>query len=398
MNQTKNAFHKQYFDNFLKNSIQLIIDSRKITKNTNQKLTFIEDMNDNNNKSLFFEDLSFDTLNSFNHSKQLKKYHTIDFYGYQNNLPKLLLERWKFSFIEENKFKSELYIKKKLLSLIRSIYLITIILPCNKIKKMNNIIIDFQSYQNFKGDNFSLEPKEFIHISNNNLNNIEITVEYLTFEQISNYFNEKVNNKKTNKKKSNRNIRYFTMFGKKQSFEVINFELEEPNLNDDYGSKRNLRKLSYDEESKNEKNEDINKNRKVLFKSYDELELIESENEFEYDNTRNENFSNYENLNSNINEENDKCFKEEQFKRMSRYKTSDTIDLQSSNSNFEQETYDNPFELYINQENKKEKCTKNNVYINVRNKFFELKEKIIISKNEGFNIQKLYCLINDIHF
>ena len=69
-----------------------------------------------------------------------------------------------------------------------------------------------------------------------------------------------------------------------------------------------------------------------------------------------------------------------------------------SNSNFEQETYDNPFELYINQENKKEKCTKNNVYINVRNKFFELKEKIIISKNEGFNIQKLYCLINDIHF
>lgn len=72
MNQTKNDLHKIYFDNFLKNSIQLIIDSRKITKNTNQKLTFIEDMNDNNNKSLFFEDLSFDTLNSFNHSKQSK--------------------------------------------------------------------------------------------------------------------------------------------------------------------------------------------------------------------------------------------------------------------------------------------------------------------------------------
>jgi len=92
---------------------------------------------------------------------------------------------------------------------------------------------------------------------------------------------------------------------------------------------------------------------------------------------------------------------------MSRFKTSDTIDLNSSNSNIENNNVNNSFELniisdeiknenYYKKINSKEKNSKE-IYRNVRNKFFELKDKIVISKNEGFNINKLYTLINELH-
>jgi hypothetical protein len=92
---------------------------------------------------------------------------------------------------------------------------------------------------------------------------------------------------------------------------------------------------------------------------------------------------------------------------MSRFKTSDTIDLNSSNSNIENNNVNNSFELnIISDEIKNENCYKKinskeknskEIYRNVRNKFFELKDKIVISKNEGFNINKLYTLINELH-
>ncbi len=46
---------------------------------------------------------------------------------------------------------------------------------------------------------------------------------------------------------------------------------------------------------------------------------------------------------------------------------------------------------------KLKKINSKEIYRNVRNKFFELKDKILISRNEGFNINKLYTLINELH-
>ena len=429
-NNSISSIYRKSFEDFVKNSIRLIINSRK-KNNSNQirTLSFTTDIIDNqiDNSSFLFEDLSFDSISTITNSKIMSKNHTIDFYLIKNNIPKLLIERWNFSFYEENNFKSEIYVQKKLVSLIRTIYSITRILPANKLKNMDNFIIDFQSYQKYKGEKFTLEQKELIHIFNKKINHIDLTVEYLTNEQIENYFNQKddIKFKKVTKKKSNRNVRFYSIsFGKKKSFEILNFEEEKPILNEDYFSIKNYRKLSYDEETKKEKTPK-NKNKKVMYKSFDlndDLELIESEDndDLNYDITEeNENESRssiYKNLRAkNINEENNKSSSSgtkssnyvNQFKRMSRFKTSDTIDSNSSNSNLENNNENYSFELNIvsdemKNENvyKKIKLKKNNskeIYRNVRNKFFELKDKIEISRNEGFNINKLYTLINELH-
>ena len=172
---------------------------------------------------------------------------------------------------------------------------------------------------------------------------------------------------------------------------------------------KNYRKLSYDEETKKEKSPK-NKNKKVMYKSFDlndDLELIESEDndDLNYNITEeNENESRssiYKNLRAkNINEENNKSSSSgtkssnyvNQFKRMSRFKTSDTIDSNSSNSNLENNNENYSFELnIISDEMKNEnvyktiklkKINSKEIYRNVRNKFFELKDKILISRNE----------------
>ena len=429
-NNSISSIYRKSFEDFLKNSIRLIINSRK-KNNSNEirTLSFTTDIIENqiNNSSFLFEDLSFDSISTITNSKIISKNHTIDFYISKNNFPKLLIERWNFSFYEENNFKSEIYAKKKLVSLIRSIYSITRILPGNKLKNMDNIIIDFQSYQNYKGENFTLEQKELIHIFNKKINHIDLTVEYLSNEQIENYFKKKedIKFKKLIKKKSNRNVRFYSIsFGKKKSYEILNFEDEKPILNEDYFSIKNHRKLSYDEETKKENNKK-NKNKKVMYKSFDlndDLELIESEDndDLNYNITEeNENESRssiYKNLRAkNINEENNKSSSSgtkssnyvNQCKRMSRFITSDSIELNSSNSNIENNNVNNSFELNIvsdeiKNENVSDKIKVKNknskeIYKNVRNKFFELKDKIMISRNEGFNINKLYTLINELH-
>ena len=424
------SIYRKSFEEFLKNSIRLIINSRK-KNNSNQirTLSFTTDIIDNqiDNSSFLFEDLSFDSISTITNSKIMSKNQTIDFYLIKNNIPKLLIERWNFSFYEENNFKSEIYVQKKLVSLIRTIYSITRILPANKLKNMDNFIIDFQSYQKYKGEKFTLEQKELIHIFNKKINHIDLTVEYLTNEEIENYFNQKddIKFKKVTKKKSNRNVRFYSIsFGKKKSYEILNFEEEKPILDEDYFSIKNYRKLSYDEETKKEKSPK-NKNKKVMYKSFDlndDLELIESEDndDLNYNITEeNENESRssiYKNLRAkNINEENNKSSSSgtkssnyvNQFKRMSRFKTSDTIDSNSSNSNLENNNENYSFELnIISDEMKNEnvyktiklkKINSKEIYRNVRNKFFELKDKILISRNEGFNINKLYTLINELH-
>ena len=429
-NNSISSIYRKSFEEFLKNSIRLIINSRK-KNNSNQirTLSFTTDIIDNqiDNSSFLFEDLSFDSISTITNSKIMSKNHTIDFYLIKNNIPKLLIERWNFSFYEENNFKSEIYVQKKLVSLIRTIYSITRILPANKLKNMDNFIIDFQSYQKYKGEKFTLEQKELIHIFNKKINHIDLTVEYLTNEEIENYFNQKddIKFKKVTKKKSNRNVRFYSIsFGKKKSYEILNFEEEKPILDEDYFSIKNYRKLSYDEETKKEKSPK-NKNKKVMYKSFDlndDLELIESEDndDLNYNITEeNENESRssiYKNLRAkNINEENNKSSSSgtkssnyvNQFKRMSRFKTSDTIDSNSSNSNLENNNENYSFELnIISDEMKNEnvyktiklkKINSKEIYRNVRNKFFELKDKILISRNEGFNINKLYTLINELH-
>ncbi len=189
-NISLSSVYRKSFEDFLKNSIRLIINSRKkdFNQNINRTLSFKTDLNDNqiNNSSFSFEDLSFDSLSTIINSKSVSKQHIIDFFCIKNNKNKLLIERWNFSFNENNNYINEFYLNKKLISLFRSIYIMTRILPCNKIKNMNNIIIDFQSYQNFTKTNFLFEPKELIHISNKKLNNLNITVEYLTIKQIEN--------------------------------------------------------------------------------------------------------------------------------------------------------------------------------------------------------------------
>jgi len=414
--------YRKSFEDFLRNSIRLIINSRKkdLNQNINRTLSFETDLNDNqiNNSLVLFEDLSFDSLSTITNSKSISisKQHIIDFFGIDNNKNKLLLERWNFNFNENNNYENEFYFKKKLVFLFRSIYVITRILPCNKIKNMNNIIIDFQSYQNFKKTNFIFEPKELIHISNKKLNNINITVEYITINQIENYFNQI--EKKINKQKPI--ISDSLSFKKTNSFEILNFQEENPKLIENNFSKKNIRKLSYDEEIKKDYNIKNKENKKKMYLSFDldnDLELIESEDNVILNlniTEENETLSSiYKNLRAkNINEENSsgtKSSKENiQNKRVSHYRTADTIDSNSSLYNFVNENdVNNTFDLNINSEknnnenlivNKKNIINEQGnikIYKNVRLKYFELKEKIFITKQ--FNINKLFSLINDNH-
>ena len=281
---------------------------------------------------------------------------------------------------------------------------------------MNNIIIDFQSYQNFKKTNFMFEPKELIHISNKKLNNINITVEYITINQIENYFNQI--EKKINKQKPI--ISDSLSFKKTNSFEILNFQEENPKLIENNFSKKNIRKLSYDEEIKKDYNIKNKENKKKMYLSFDldnDLELIESEDNVILNlniTEENETLSSiYKNLRAkNINEENSsgtKSSKENiQNKRVSHYRTADTIDSNSSLYNFVNENdVNNTFDLNINSEknnnenlivNKKNIINEQGnikIYKNVRLKYFELKEKIFITKQ--FNINKLFSLINDNH-
>ena len=416
--------YRKSFEDFLRNSIRLIINSRKkdLNQNINRTLSFETDLNDNqiNNSLVLFEDLSFDSLSTITNSKSISisKQHIIDFFGIDNNKNKLLLERWNFNFNENNNYENEFYFKKKLVFLFRSIYVITRILPCNKIKNMNNIIIDFQSYQNFKKTNFIFEPKELIHISNKKLNNINITVEYITINQIENYFNQI--EKKINKQKPI--ISDSLSFKKTNSFEILNFQEENPKLIENNFSKKNIRKLSYDEEIKKDYNIKNKENKKKMYLSFDldnDLELIESEDNVNLNlniTEENETLSSiYKNLKAkNINEDNNsdtKSSKENiQNKRVSRYRTADTIDSNSSIYNLETENdVNNNFDLNIISENNNNEnliINKKNIinekgsieiYKNVRKKYFELKENIMISQNEGININKLFFLINENH-
>ena len=423
-NISLSSVYRKSFEDFLKNSIRLIINSRKkdFNQNINRTLSFKTDLNDNqiNNSLVLFEDLSFDSLSTITNSKSISisKQHIIDFFGIDNNKNKLLLERWNFNFNENNNYENEFYFKKKLVFLFRSIYVITRILPCNKIKNMNNIIIDFQSYQNFKKTNFIFEPKELIHISNKKLNNINITVEYITINQIENYFNQI--EKKINKQKPI--ISDSLSFKKTNSFEILNFQEENPKLIENNFSKKNIRKLSYDEEIKKDYNIKNKENKKKMYLSFDldnDLELIESEDNVNLNlniTEENETLSSiYKNLRAkNINEDNNsdtKSSKENiQNKRVSRYRTADTIDSNSSIYNLETENdVNNNFDLNIISENNNNEnliINKKNIinekgsieiYKNVRKKYFELKENIMISQNEGININKLFFLINENH-
>ena len=116
-NNSISSIYRKSFEDFLKNSIRLIINSRK-KNNSNEirTLSFTTDIIENqiNNSSFLFEDLSFDSISTITNSKIISKNHTIDFYISKNNFPKLLIERWNFSFYEENNFKSEIYAKKKI--------------------------------------------------------------------------------------------------------------------------------------------------------------------------------------------------------------------------------------------------------------------------------------------
>ena len=204
------SIYRKSFEDFLRNSIRLIINSRKkdLNPNINRTLSFETDLNDNQIHYSSFEDLSFDSLSTNINSKLIFKQHIIDFFCFKNNENKLLIERWTFSFKENNNFINEFYLNKKLISLFRSIYIMTRILPCNKLKNMNNIIIDFQSYQNFTKTNFIFEPKELIHISNKKINKQKpIISDSLSF-------------KKTN------------------SFEILNFQEENPKLIENNFSKK----------------------------------------------------------------------------------------------------------------------------------------------------------------
>ena len=114
-NNSISSIYRKSFEDFLKNSIRLIINSRK-KNNSNQirTLSFNTDIIENqiNNSSFLFEDLSFDSISTITNSKTMSKNHTIDFYLLKKNFPKLLIERWNFSFYEKNNFKSEIYAKK----------------------------------------------------------------------------------------------------------------------------------------------------------------------------------------------------------------------------------------------------------------------------------------------
>ena len=112
--------YRKSFEDFLRNSIRLIINSRKkdLNQNINRTLSFETDLNDNqiNNSLVLFEDLSFDSLSTITNSKSISisKQHIIDFFGIDNNKNKLLLERWNFNFNENNNYENEFYFKKKM--------------------------------------------------------------------------------------------------------------------------------------------------------------------------------------------------------------------------------------------------------------------------------------------
>lgn len=375
---------KQYFEDFIKKSILLIINSRTKPKNElkfqYEALSLISDNESKcnkeykNNSTDFFDvdDLFLDEYDVLTYAKGPNKRYTIDVF-LKRKKRKMLIERWSINYFkEEYDEKNQKHVKHKLESLLRSIFSITRFLPAIKYKDNSPYEIYYKFYQNYKKEKFEVKPIIFFNFSNTELNLFSIKVEYITDEQIDNFFNNKT---QKNNFPLRERPRYFSgTFTKKPSFEVLCLdENKDTVITDDYFAKRTTTCVSGNG-PKNIKTNFCMSERHSLFEPIEDDDEEENDEDFLLTESNEK-----ETVSSIIN------------KRM---KTSDTTSFESSNS------FQNSYELEIETESsKKSSSISKTTFDSIVSSFSKIKRKIIILQNHPnnnfkINFYKLNKLLN----
>jgi len=361
-NNNNNILLCQKFQNFIRYILKLIIDgtTKKLTKEMYKTYCIYKDF-DFSLKTLEesnFGDIEEIILDLNNSDSKDHIYHFyIDFYIKNNEDDKILLVRWILTYVENNYLKNDLYLQKKCIGIIKSIYNLILILPTNNQKKE----IFFQFYQNinFKRINFLVEPNENYKINNNYLFNFKINIDSLSNSQIKNILSCNYNIQRK---------RYNTMvFDKKPSFE---------NLIENNSSKKEEHKSFFSRlkqgfsfniknKIKNKLNLSFSKNNNIEESKETKYKTIESSNNENNEKNNDDNNSNNSSLVLTINDYNNE--KEDNKNN-------------ELNSQFNQ-NIDNPI-LYNIKEN----------YKNLKSK---INDKIIKKHTIKININNLYKMIEE---
>lgn len=375
---------KHYFEEFIKKSILLVINSRIKPKNelklqyetlslTSDNKSKCDNLHKNNSNDFFdIDDLFLDEYDVLTYAKGLNKRYTIDIFV-KRKKRKLLIERWSINYFkEEYDEKEEKHVKQKLESLLRSIISITRFLPAMKYKDNSPYEIYYKFYQNYKKEKFEVKPIIFFNFSNSELNLFSIKVEYITNEQIDNFFNNKT---QKNKLSLRERPRYFSeTFTKKPSFEVLCLdESKDTVITDDYFAKRKVTCVSGNN-PKNVKTNFFMSEKHSMFEPIKDDDEEENDEEFLLTESNEK-----ETVASIIN------------KRM---KTSDTTSFESSNS------FQNSYELDIDTESSKKSSSISKTTLDsIVSSFSKIKRKTIILQNHPnnnfkINLYKLNKLLN----
>ena len=188
---------KELLNNFIKNIISIIFDSRKVKNNNNHFNA------KDNSFNLNIEDLFL--YNDFYSEKNDFQKFVIEFYltrNKENKKIKELVEKWKLTY-KLNNIKEETniqYINNKMKLYIKSIISFSRLLPLYQYTLKNNknnvYSIDFKFYQNNlnKKGKFSKKPIGNVLLKNSDLFSFKTNIKYYTNKELKNIFEKKENN------------------------------------------------------------------------------------------------------------------------------------------------------------------------------------------------------------
>lgn len=304
INNNKESYNK--FHKFIVLIFKIIFDSR------NQSSQFKSKNKKNNKKESSFQ-IDFEELIEYENLGKQKYF--IDFYLINNDKQnyyyktklndknKLLVERWKIKYKDENKNRNniknfDLYLNKKMKIIEKSVVTYSRILPLFNISKQENISTIFEFTPKIKKKLGTKTTAEKIKLINDNMFSFKLSIKYLKPEAIDTFI-------KSNSSEMD-NVRRSSFNKVSPSQFVLNNQDKVNNSPNNDARNLDYRRLSYDYyTSKMEEN-----NSDSDCENYDNYDLVIKENDSGHNVKKSEN----NNLKENIENKNNKKLRKEKHK------------------------------------------------------------------------------------
>ena len=312
INNNKESYNK--FHKFIGLIFKIIFDSRNQSsqfKSKNKK----NDKKENSFKIDFEELIEYENLG--------KQKYFIDFYLIKNDKQnyynktklndknKLLIERWKIKYKDENRNRNniknfDLYLNKKMKIIEKSVVTYSRILPLFNISKQENISTIFEFTPKIKKKLGTKTTAEKIKLINDNMFSFKLSIKYLKPEAIYKFIN-------ANSSENSDNVRRSSFNKVSPSNFLLNNQDKINNSPNNDARNLDYRRLSYDYYSS--KMEEINSDSDC--ENYDNYDLVikESDSGHNVKNSENNNLKeNIENKNKKNKNNNNKKFGKEKHK------------------------------------------------------------------------------------